>query len=155
MTIGKKRVRGSTRATEERARELRGELTPAEERLWSFLRRKQLDGLRFRRQHPVGRFIVDFFCPSHRLCVEVDGAVHESQAERDAERTAVLSAAGYRMVRVRNEEVLTDLPSVLQRIREAAESKFSPPPELGEGPGEGAFSPGVTDLHRPPNHEHD
>ncbi|MET0398287.1 MAG: endonuclease domain-containing protein [Longimicrobiaceae bacterium] len=149
MTTGKKRVRGSTRATEERARELRGELTPAEERLWSFLRRKQLDGLRFRRQHPVGRFIVDFFCPSHRLCVEVDGAVHESQVERDAERTAVLSAAGYRMVRVRNEEVLKDLPSVLQRIREAAGSKFSPPPGLGEGPGEGAFSPGATDLHSP------
>ena len=109
-------VRGTTCEVEEAARALRNEPTPAERVLWGALRRQQLGGLRFRRQHPVGRFVLDFYCPGARLAVEVDGGIHDHQAERDAERTAILKAAGYRVLRFRNDEVSKDLPSVLRRI---------------------------------------
>jgi very-short-patch-repair endonuclease len=105
---------------EQVARALRRDLTPAERRLWSALRGHQLSGIGFRRQHPVGRFILDFCAPSHRLAIEVDGPVHDAQRERDAERTAVLRAHGYRVLRLRNEEIVGDMPAVLARIREAA-----------------------------------
>ena len=59
---------------QQRARELRREQSPIERKLWAQLRRKQLHGLKFRRQHPIGRFIVDFYCPAHKLIVEIDGA---------------------------------------------------------------------------------
>lgn len=98
-------------------------MTTAEHRLWQALKGKQLDGLRFRAQHPLGRFILDFCCPARKLVVEVDGAHHDTQAEWDDERTACLAAFGYRVVRVGNEEVETDLPAVLERIRQAAHAR--------------------------------
>jgi very-short-patch-repair endonuclease len=101
-------------------------MTEAERVLWEALRGRRLAGLRFRRQHPVGRFILDFYCPIAKLCVEVDGGIHDLQAEQDAERSAALAAGGYRVVRVRNEEVLQDLPSALARI-EAATRPTEPP----------------------------
>jgi very-short-patch-repair endonuclease len=114
---------------------MRREPTPAEKVLWDVLRGRGLDGLRFRRQHPVGRFVLDFYCPIHKLAVEVDGEVHDAQQERDAERTAVIEAHGYRVIRFRNEEVLDNLPGVLARIRTAL-SPESPPLLLsGEGAG--------------------
>ena len=114
------RVRGSTRQIEAAARRLRADMTPAEQRLWAMLRNRRLDGLAFRCQHPVGRFILDFYSPACRLAVELDGGVHEAQADSDEARTAVLQAHGYRVLRFRNEEVLDDLPSVLRRIAAAA-----------------------------------
>ena len=95
-------------------------MTEAEQVLWNALRYRKARGLRFRRQHPVGRFVLDFFCPSLKLAIELDGAVHDTQAERDQERTRVLEAAGCRVLRFRNDEVLCDLPSVLRRITTAA-----------------------------------
>ncbi len=95
-------------------------MTKAEQVLWAALRYRKARGLRFRRQHPVDRFVLDFFCPSAKLAIELDGSVHDQQAERDEERTRVLEAAGYRVIRFRNEEVLNDLPSVLRRITAAA-----------------------------------
>jgi very-short-patch-repair endonuclease len=89
-------------------------MTPAEERLWYGLRGWKVG--KFRRQHPLGRFVLDFYCAAGKLCVEVDGDVHDAQAERDAERTAVLNAAGIHVLRFRNEEVLGDTPRVLRRI---------------------------------------
>ncbi|HEX5726099.1 MAG TPA: endonuclease domain-containing protein [Longimicrobiaceae bacterium] len=122
----RKRIRGTSRELDQAARELRREPTPAEARLWEALRRDQFLGLRFRRQHPVGRFVLDFYCARHKLCIEVDGAYHERQPERDAERTAVLAAAGYTVLRFTNEEVISDLDLVLRRI----EANLPPPPYL-------------------------
>src|SRR5687768_4682366 len=99
---------------------MRRQPTTAEEALWSALQGKQVAGLRFRRQHPVGRFVLDFYCPSHKLAIEVDGSVHDVQQERDTERTKVLEAHGCRVLRFRNDQVLRDLPSVVQRIAAVA-----------------------------------
>ena len=118
MGTGRGRVRGNSEVVQQVAREMRREMTPAEAVLWGALRNRAL-GVKFRRQHPVGRFVLDFWCPDLRLAVEVDGDVHDSQQERDAERTRVLAAYRCRVIRFRNEEVLHDLPSVLQRIRVA------------------------------------
>ena len=103
-----------------RAREMRRDPTPAEDALWEAVRARRLDGLRFRRQHPVGGFVLDFYCPIAKLVVEVDGDVHDQQQEQDAERDARFAAFGYHTLRFRNEEVLHDLPSVLARIKALA-----------------------------------
>src|SRR5262245_60800268 len=84
------------------ARALRADMTPAESSLWAALRKYRVDGVRFRRQHPIGRFVLDFYAPSHKLGIEVDGAVHDSQQERDAERTRLLALRGIRVIRFRN-----------------------------------------------------
>ena len=114
--MGDERYRKNSRELQERARELRQEMTEAERVLWDALRGRGVAGLRFRRQHPVGCFVLDFYCPAAKLCVEVDGGIHDTQPERDAERSEILTAGGYRVLRFRNEEVLTNLPSVLSRI---------------------------------------
>jgi very-short-patch-repair endonuclease len=116
-------IRGTTLESERRAGELRRQMTPAESMLWQALRRKQLDGLRFRAQHPVGRFILDFYCPEHKLVIEIDGGAHDDNRIRDEERTAYLAAFGYRVVRVRNEEVETNLAAVLEVISDSVAEK--------------------------------
>ena len=83
---------------------------------------RQLEGRRFRRQQPIGRFVVDFFCASERLIVEVDGAIHDQQREADAERQQILEALGYRVLRVSAELVETEIGVALERIRAAFES---------------------------------
>jgi very-short-patch-repair endonuclease len=109
------------------ARELRTRQTAAEEMVWGALRGRRLAGLKFRRQHPIGTFVVDFCCPDRRLVVELDGAVHATQQEHDAEREALLVAAGYRALRFPNESVNDDLPAVLETIRAAAAEQPSIP----------------------------
>lgn len=118
-----RRIRGTTRRVENAARELRRNPTEAEARLWTALRRRQMGGALFRRQHPVGRFVLDFYCASHRLCVEVDGEVHEAQRERDAERTAVLNTAGIRVLRFSNDQVLRGLSGVVREIAGAMDGR--------------------------------
>jgi very-short-patch-repair endonuclease len=116
-------VRGKTiRPVVEQARNLRREQTPAEVRLWSALRKRQLAGLKFRRQHPYGQFILDFFCVERQLAVEVDGRVHLSaeQAAHDAERSEFLAQRGVHVLRFTNEEIEQHLPDVLHKIIEAA-----------------------------------
>jgi very-short-patch-repair endonuclease len=108
--------RGWTRDT---ARVLRKSLTPAEVALWAWLRGRGPGGYRFRRQQPIGPYIVDFYCAAARLIVEIDGAVHDLQEEYDWERQASLEGAGYRVVRFANERVIQDLPSVLRGIQRA------------------------------------
>jgi very-short-patch-repair endonuclease len=76
--------------------------------------------LRFRSQHPLGRFIADFYCAQVRLVVEVDGPVHSKQAEYDEARTQHFETYGYQVVRFTNQEVLTDLPIVLAKISQLA-----------------------------------
>jgi very-short-patch-repair endonuclease len=101
-----------------RARELRQPQTPAEEKLWYWLRDSQLEGLKFRRQHPLGRFIVDFYCAEKKLVIEVDGDTHftPEQMEYDAARTEWLEEQGLRVARVTNDEVMENLDAVLEWI---------------------------------------
>jgi len=101
-----------------KARQMRREPTPAEAVLWKHLRGNRIDGLAFRRQHPLDRFIVDFFCPTHRLVIEVDGDIHLASELEDRMRQDRLEQLGYTVVRFRNEEVLNSTESVLQRLRE-------------------------------------
>jgi very-short-patch-repair endonuclease len=93
---------------------MRCEPTPAEERLWQKLRNKQLLGLKFRRQHSVERFIVDFYCGKVRLVVEVDGLIHDYTQEEDALRQAFLESLGLRVLRFSNAEVLNSVDGVLE-----------------------------------------
>lgn len=102
-----------------RARELRGLMTLQERILWKHLRTNRLGGFHFRRQQVIERFIVDFYCHATSLIVEVDGPIHQQQAEYDAERDQILTAKGFRVMRVRNEEVDRDLEGVLERIQAA------------------------------------
>jgi len=97
-------------------------MTRSEVALWSALRGKQLNGLRFRRQHPMGPYVVDFFCPSARLVVEVDGEVHgtEEGCESDAARDRRIEASGVRILRIPSQLVLTDMGRALRVIGEAA-----------------------------------
>ena len=123
------RLRGTTPEVEAGARALRWSMTAAEWRLWQALRVRQLGGLKFRRQHPVGPFVLDFYCPACKLVVELDGGVHDGQPEQDEARTQHLESYGYRVLRFRNEEVFADRPAVLDRIAQAASlSPEHPPP---------------------------
>jgi very-short-patch-repair endonuclease len=101
-----------------RARELRIASTEAERRLWEKLRNRQLAGFKFRRQRPIGRYIVDFVCIEARLIVELDGGQHAESA-RDRLRDASLAAAGYRVLRIWNSEMMDHPESVLIRIAAA------------------------------------
>lgn len=118
-----------------RAREFRTQPTPSEERLWSAIRNRQLRGAKFRRQQAIGPFVVDFFCPEHRLIVEVDGPVHNTRHAHDAERQSILEASGYTVVRVSARAVETDMQSVLANIVECLDQSRSPSPRDGEGVG--------------------
>jgi very-short-patch-repair endonuclease len=121
-----RRIRGTTPEIISAARRLRQNLTPAEKILWQALKNRQLQGLRFRSQHPIESFIVDFYCPQHRLIVELDGDIYNQQVEYDAARTEKLNQLGYRVIRFRNQEVLSHLPLVLLQIVEAIDSEPHP-----------------------------
>ena len=95
---------------------MRKQPTKTENILWQRLRRKQVDGRKFRRQHPIGPYIIDFYCHSARLIVEVDGDVHAFQEAYDAERTAWLEAQGCRVIRYSNQDVFQNVDGVLQGI---------------------------------------
>ena len=101
-----------------RARELRREMTPQERKLWRHLRGKQLYGIKFRRQHPIDRFILDFFSYEHKLAVEIDGHSHyqPDQQEYDQARTEWLAVHGIRVIRFTNRDVDTNLEGVLDGI---------------------------------------
>jgi very-short-patch-repair endonuclease len=111
------RIRTST-AVQRRARELRKEMTPSEQALWEYLRNRKLNGFKFRRQHPLGPYVADFYCAEHRLVIELDGGIHESQIERDTARTLQFESFGYRVLRFRNQEVEQNIDAVLEAILE-------------------------------------
>jgi very-short-patch-repair endonuclease len=104
---------------QERARELRREMTPAEKILWQELRANKL-GVHFRRQQVIQGFIVDFYCHKAGLVIEVDGDIHDLQQEEDERREKALSALGLRIVRFRNDEVVGSLSAVVGKIKELA-----------------------------------
>jgi very-short-patch-repair endonuclease len=99
------------------ARSFRKQPTPTESLLWRFLRGGKIEGVRFRRQQPIGPFVVDFYCPELKLIVEVDGGIHESQRERDTERQELLEACGYEVLRFPASAIETDLRAVLISLR--------------------------------------
>jgi very-short-patch-repair endonuclease len=110
-------MREDKEALRQIARAMRQTMTPAERLLWSHLRRRLL-GFKFRRQVPIGQLIVDFACMSHRIVIEVDGCQHLGDPQ-DRERDRWLAARGFRVLRFQNREVLTEVESVLVRIRRA------------------------------------
>jgi len=99
-------------------RHLRANLTPAESRLWTKLRSKQFRALKFRRQHGIGPYIVDFFCPAKSLVVEVDGDVHAERSvqKKDKERERYFQSLGLRVIRYNNDDVLNNLDGVLEDL---------------------------------------
>ena len=110
------------RLMRERARDLRKNPTEAERFLWQHIRRRQLGGFRFRRQHTIGPYIVDFYCFEERVAVEVDGGQHSGQAAYDAERTSFLESEGVRVLRFWNNQVLAEIESVKHVILEVLAS---------------------------------
>jgi very-short-patch-repair endonuclease len=111
-----------------RARSLRANSTDAEQRLWARLRRKQILGVQFYRQKPIGYYIADFYAPAARLIVEVDGSQHAdaAQAKHDKRRTVYFKAIGLRVLRFNDRQVLLKIDSVTEEIFRAIEEN---PPE--------------------------
>jgi very-short-patch-repair endonuclease len=121
------------------ARNLRKRMTDAEIKLWQNLRCRQINGFRFRKQSPMGQYIVDFICHEARLIVEVDGGQHTEAMEYDDQRTRWLESQGYKVQRFWNNEVLEQLETVIEVIMDRCESNRSPLPFLppqngGKGP---------------------
>jgi very-short-patch-repair endonuclease len=100
------------------ARNLRASATEAEQKLWSRLRTKQLDGFQFRRQYSIGPFFVDFICLEADLIIELDGSQHAGQEEQDESRSAFLRSYGCRVLRFWNFDVISDVDSVVEQIAE-------------------------------------
>jgi len=107
------------RLAHERARAFRKNPTPSEAILWQALRGRKLHGRKFRRQFPVGPYILDFYCAEERLAVEIDGAVHCRQQMADQQRQELIEALGIRFVRLTADQVEQDLPGALETIRAA------------------------------------
>ncbi len=131
-------------------RELRQKQTPAEQFFWELVRDRRFEGYKFRRQHPLGTFITDFYCPELRLAVELDGGIHATQAERDQARDEILAQQGIRVVRIRNQELLADPEATLARLSDLiADWTASPQPspsKMERGPG-GEAAPTPTQAN--------
>jgi len=137
---GEGRVRGAVcEDLRPYARKLRHAQTDAERRMWMLLRDRRLSGFKFRRQHPIGAYVVDFCCAEARLIIEIDGGHHASDQNADATRSRVLEVQGYRVLRFWNNEVLGNTAGVLHQILEALTAPH--PPLSPEGRGESATPP--------------
>ena len=111
------------------ARRLRTSATPPERLLWQLLRRRALEGLRFRRQRPIGEYVVDFVCLERRVVVELDGGQHQTdRSAHDATRTAYLERAGFRVLRFWNNELVACPEGVAQAIVDACRAPLPPQP---------------------------
>jgi len=118
---------GGDRMDNNKARELRKNPTEAESNLWRHLRHRQLGGHKFRRQQPIGSYIVDFVCFEKRLIIEVDGGQHSEQAAYNSKRTVWLETQGFRVLRFWNNQVLSELDAVKEMIYEALSVPIPPP----------------------------
>ncbi len=103
-----------------RARAFRRALSPPEVKLWSRIRRRQLAGLRFRRQHPIGPYSADFYCDEARLIVELDGSAHRERVERDRARDEFIQSRGILTLRITVSDFERDIPAALDRIERTA-----------------------------------
>lgn len=111
---------GATHDIFQKAKELRKVETKAEKILWLYLSKNQINGLQFRRQHPINRFIADFYCHRIKLVIEIDGGIHElyKNKEYDAERTEIFSKFGVRVLRFTNYQIASDIEFVLNSINQ-------------------------------------
>jgi very-short-patch-repair endonuclease len=148
------------KASPQTARRLRREQTDAERALWFRLRDRRLNGWKFRRQFPIDRYIVDFFCADAHLIIELDGGQHAVRTATDAQRTKVLEAMGYLVLRFWNSDVMQNLDGVLEEIIAVLESPGSDSPQpcvVNEGARENAAHRGTSitsprrgEIERPP-----
>ncbi|MFP4023038.1 MAG: endonuclease domain-containing protein [Thiohalospira sp.] len=104
----------------ETAKVLRNHMTDSEKLLWEKLKDNQLNGIKFRRQHPISQFIVDFYCHQKKLVIELDGSIHQknAQQERDKGRQFMLEELGLTVIRFKNEEIKKDISNVISKILE-------------------------------------
>ena len=112
------------------AKDLRKSMTDAERALWQRLKARQLDGLKFRRQEQIGRFIADFVCFERGIIIEADGGQHAIEREKDKERTQWLNSQGFTVLRFWNNDILTNIEGVMEAIRSAC---VAAPPSPTEG----------------------
>ena len=119
MTYSSNLFYGAPAATLQKAKELRKSMTLAERMLWAVLQNRQLDGYKFRRQHPIYKYIADFYCHELSLVIELDGGVHDGleQKEHDINRDQVIQEFGIRVLRIKNEEVMDDVEAVISKIK--------------------------------------
>lgn len=117
-------------------RDLRNNLTPAEASLWTLLKSKQLEGRKFRRQHSVGNYILDFYCTAERLAIELDGAHHftEKGMHYDEERTAYLNSVDIRVIRFENKLVFIDPEYILKEIKSNFRNTSTTPSRSADSP---------------------
>ena len=118
-TVDRSMFYGATPIIFERANVLRNNMTEAEKILWGKLNRKQIPGWRFKAQHPIAQFIVDFYCHKVKLVIEIDGSIHEENEikERDENRTVELEKLGLKVIRFTNNEILNDIETVINKIK--------------------------------------
>ena len=125
------RVRGQLKKS--RPQQLRTNATEAEQKIWYFLRNRQFEKFKFRRQHPIGVYIVDFVCLEQKLIVEIDGGQHAERVQYDERRTNALSAKGFRLLRFWNNEVMQNTNAVLETIFAELNACPSPQPSPRNG----------------------
>ncbi|NQY66709.1 MAG: endonuclease domain-containing protein [Flavobacteriales bacterium] len=123
---------GATSFQFEKAKELRNRETETEKLLWAKLSKKQL-GVKFRRQHPLSNFIADFYCHTHKLVIELDGGVHDSEEakEYDEMRTYLINQFGIEVIRFQNKEIINNLDIVIEDIKTKLNDNQSPLGDLG------------------------
>jgi len=123
-------------AMKPRRQELRNNATTAEQVLWEHLRRKQIEGARFRRQYSIGAFVVDFYCPLLRLVVEVDGSIHEREdvRKKDQKRQKRIEDLKLHVIRFTNREVMADIQNVIEIIRDVVKGLTSSKNQLSGQP---------------------
>ncbi|HWZ36912.1 MAG TPA: endonuclease domain-containing protein [Bradyrhizobium sp.] len=135
-----------------RAKQLRRTMTRAETLLWRYLKANRMDGVGFRRQTPIGNYIVDFVCFSSKLIIELDGESHdfEERQKADRRRDAFFASEGFRVLRFTNEQVMSNLEGVVEAIRQATSSRASGSPPSLTLPHKGGGNSG-TDQSQAPN----
>lgn len=146
MGTAKAALGGLTRMTQKgRAREMRREPTAAELRFWSMVRQERMLGLKFRRQHQIGPWIVDFYCHEHRLAIELVGSIHDNPEARlrDTSRQHNLEALGFHVLELLNEEILSTPDMVPEKIQRYLQTITSPSPS-GGGSGRQAGGGGLA-----------
>jgi very-short-patch-repair endonuclease len=118
------------RRLKERRQELRNKPTEAEAQLWKAIQHSKLEGRKFRRQHSAGYYILDFYCPEERLAIEIDGDSHGKDESKlyDKSRTEILESMRIRVLRFKNEEVLNNIKSVIEKIRKSFKPPLESPP---------------------------
>jgi very-short-patch-repair endonuclease len=116
------------RRLKERRQELRNKPTEAEAHLWKIIQHSKLEGRKFRRQHSVGYYILDFYCPEERLAIEIDGDSHEKNESKqyDVSRTKFLESIGIKVLRLRNKEVLNSIECVIKEIQKNLKPPLNP-----------------------------